>query len=150
MNSSPGAGVSAQTYRATELFKLAKPASPDLHLIRSEVGLHLLLPNGNRLFDLDTATFDLIEAARDASDTSKIRQLLNELGLGLARLVDDEPLTSPPLRALSLAVAQKCNLGCSYCYAQQGEFGGMAKNMPLSTVLSRSSCFLPTPRQASE
>ena len=34
---------------------------------------------------------------------------------------------SPPLHALSLAVAQKCNLGCTYCYASQGSFGGPAK-----------------------
>ena len=48
------------------------------------------------------------------------------------RFIDDTPLASPPLRALSLAVAQKCNLGCTYCYAQQGEFGGAAKNMALT------------------
>jgi uncharacterized protein len=29
---------------------------------------------------------------------------------------------------------KKCNLGCTYCYAQQGEFGGPAKNMPLETA----------------
>jgi uncharacterized protein len=32
----------------------------------------------------------------------------------------------PPLRSLSLNVAQVCNLGCSYCYAQQGSFGSKA------------------------
>ena len=31
--------------------------------------------------------------------------------------------------ALSLAVAERCNLGCTYCYAQQGDFGGSAKAM---------------------
>ena len=40
----------------------------------------------------------------------------------------------PPVHALSLAVAQKCNLGCTYCYAQQGAFGGEAKNMSLETA----------------
>ena len=39
------------------------------------------------------------------------------------------------MRALSLAIAQKCNLGCTYCYAQQGEFGGAAKNMELTEAL---------------
>ena len=37
---------------------------------------------------------------------------------------------SVPVKAVSLAVAQKCNLGCTYCYAQQGTFGGAAGNMP--------------------
>jgi len=39
-----------------------------------------------------------------------------------------------PVHALSLAVAQKCNLGCVYCYAQQGQFGGAPKDMPLATA----------------
>jgi uncharacterized protein len=34
-----------------------------------------------------------------------------------------------PVRSLSLAVAQKCNLACSYCYAQEGSFGSEPKNM---------------------
>lgn len=37
---------------------------------------------------------------------------------------------SVPIRAISLAIAQKCNLGCTYCYAQQGNFGGSPKDMP--------------------
>jgi uncharacterized protein len=34
------------------------------------------------------------------------------------------------VRALSLAVAERCNLGCTYCYADGGSFGGRPKNMP--------------------
>jgi len=99
------------------------------------VGFHLLLPNGNRLFDLDVQTFETLEAALAGSDAVPVQRLLNNLGLDMAPLVNDEPLKDPPVRALSLAVAQKCNLGCAYCYAQQGEFGGLAKSMPLSTAL---------------
>jgi uncharacterized protein len=40
------------------------------------------------------------------------------------------------VRALSLAVAQKCNLGCTYCYAQGGSFGGAATSMELDTALA--------------
>ncbi len=40
----------------------------------------------------------------------------------------------PPLRSLSLAVAQSCNLGCSYCYAQEGSFGGKASEMAWRTA----------------
>jgi uncharacterized protein len=32
-------------------------------------------------------------------------------------------------------VAQKCNLGCTYCYAQQGGFGSPAKDMDLATAV---------------
>ena len=60
--------------------------------------------------------------------------MLDRLGLGGPPQIDDQPLTEPPLHALSLAIAQKCNLGCTYCYAQQGEFGGTAKNMTRETA----------------
>lgn len=39
------------------------------------------------------------------------------------------------IRTLSLAVAQQCNLGCTYCYAQQGGFGGPARRMSTETAL---------------
>lgn len=50
----------------------------------------------------------------------------------------DEPVADRwdgKVRALSLAVAQHCNLGCTYCYAQQGSFGAPAKKMSLETAL---------------
>jgi len=50
--------------------------------------------------------------------------------------MDALPGASFPVHALSLAVAQTCNLGCSYCYAQEGDFGGAAKNMPESVALA--------------
>ena len=53
---------------------------------------------------------------------------------GGAPFIDDAPLTAPAIHALSLAIAQRCNLGSAYCYAQQGEFGGAAKNMPVETA----------------
>jgi len=64
----------------------------------------------------------------------EIADLLKQIGLAGAPLINDTPLPAPPIHALSLAVAQKCNLGCTYCYAQQGEFGGAAKNMPLEVA----------------
>ncbi len=42
----------------------------------------------------------------------------------------ESPLNSPhPLRSISLAITQACNMACSYCYAEQGPFGGQAKLM---------------------
>ena len=38
------------------------------------------------------------------------------------------------MRALSLAVAQQCNLGCTYCYAQEGTFGAKPRNMASETA----------------
>ncbi|HJQ36794.1 MAG TPA: radical SAM protein [Thermoanaerobaculia bacterium] len=99
--------------------------SADVHLFGER---HILIPNGNRIYELDDASFAALVAAPDAAT-------LAALGLDAPPFVDDAPLVDPPLRAISLAVAQKCNLGCTYCYAQQGDFGGAAKNMPLQTAI---------------
>jgi uncharacterized protein len=107
------------------------PRSPSAHL----AGNALFLPNGSRVFEIDDETFAALDALLDSGDEDAIGQRLRALGIDVPPLIDDVPVSSPPLRALSLAVAQKCNLGCTYCYAQQGEFGGAAKNMPLDVAL---------------
>ena len=39
------------------------------------------------------------------------------------------PATPPPIAALSLNVAQSCNLACTYCYADEGRFGRAPSKM---------------------
>ena len=119
----------------TELIAQSAPLSPDAHLVDSGERLHLLVPNGNRLYDVDAALYARIDRLRRAGDGAALAALLEELGVDAPRYVDDRPPHEPPVRALSLAVAQKCNLGCSYCYAQGGSFGGAAQSMALRTAL---------------
>jgi uncharacterized protein len=118
--------------RAGDLFRRSAPRTPHAHLLESEEGWHLLVPNGNRLFDVDARTYAALEQADDAA----LQLMLADLGAEAPPMVDDQAPERPPLRALSLAVAQKCNLGCTYCYAQQGDFGGAPKQMPLATALA--------------
>lgn len=108
------------------------PRSPSAHLAGGNI---LFLPNGSRVFDVDAETYAALDALLTSGDEAAIDERLRALGVDVPPLIDDVPVSSPPLRALSLAVAQKCNLGCTYCYAQQGDFGGAAKNMPLETAL---------------
>lgn len=103
------------------------PRSRAVHLFETDAGSHVFLPDGSRLFDADARVAGRISAALAADG---VDALLDELGLSGVPYIDDEPPADPPLHAISLAIAQKCNLGCSYCYAQQGEFGGPARNMP--------------------
>lgn len=111
------------------------PRSRHLHLVEAgggtSVGGHVFVADGSRLFDADAALFAELQAALPES---RIAELLDRVGLGGQPRIDDQPLMDPPLHALSLAIAQKCNLGCTYCYAQQGEFGGAAKNMTRETA----------------
>lgn len=120
----------------TELFELSAPRSAQAHLVDSGDGLHLLVPNGSRLYDIDAATYAQLDRLRRSGDEGQLRELLQRLGVDAPRYVDDAAPQEPPVRALSLAVAQKCNLGCTYCYAQGGSFGGPATSMELRTALA--------------
>ena len=116
---------------ARRYMRASAPRTPEAHLLDTELGHHIFVADGSRLFDADDALARRLHAALDAGT---VAEPLAELGLGGPPLIDDTPLAPPAVHALSLAVAQKCNLGCSYCYARQGEFGGPAKNMPLEVA----------------
>ena len=115
--------------------KASGPRLPAAHLLRTEAGRHLFVADGSRLFDIDAGLFAEFDTALTGHDANKVASLLAEAGLDGSPMIDDEPLEPPPVHALSLAVAQKCNLGCTYCYAEQGGFGGAPKNMPEATAL---------------
>ena len=102
------------------------PRSPAVHLLATDAGQHVFVADGSRLFDADARLAARLAAAIDGD---QLDALLDDIGVGGVPYIDDEPLTAPPVHAISLAIAQKCNLGCTYCYAQQGEFGGPARNM---------------------
>jgi len=115
------------------MFEASRPLTRHAHW--QALGDHgqLFVVNGSRLFDVDGDVIERLEAAARLGDAA-VESLLGQLGLLTAPMIDDNPLVSPALHALSLAVAQKCNLGCSYCYASQGGFGGPAKNMTWDTA----------------
>jgi uncharacterized protein len=116
---------------ARESITASRPRSPHAHLLLEDDGAHLFLPDGSRLYDIEPELVAEVEAALGAGT---VAALLDRLHLAERRYVDDEPFEPPAVHALSLAVAQTCNLACSYCYAQQGEFGGAARSMPLEVA----------------
>src|SRR5258708_30376670 len=121
---------------------ISSPRTPRIHLIESSLGGHLFVADGSRLFDADADLFAAYDAAIEEGGTEAIDELLRQAGLVGRPFIEDKPLPPPPLRALSLAIAQKCNLGCTYCYAQQGAFGGTAKNTPLPAQLTPAHCLV--------
>ena len=100
------------------------PRHTDLHLFETELGNHLLLVNGSRVFTISPEIAAALAARQDETES-----LLAQFGLAVPEYITDEPLTDVPIRSLSLAIAQKCNLGCTYCYAQEGGFGTKEKDM---------------------
>jgi len=115
---------------ARRVMRLSAPRSRDLHLFETRGQRHLFVVDGSQLFDADDVLSSRLEAAIAAGDAS----VLGSLGFGGPPRIDDTPLGPVPVHALSLAIAQKCNLGCSYCYAEQGQFGGPAQNMSRETA----------------
>ncbi len=112
-----------------------EPRNPHLHLLNVDGDPHLMLVNGSRLYGLDRELASRLRRLVDGPDPDRVLAELASLGLEAKPYIEDTPLERPPIRSLSLAVAQKCNLGCTYCYAQEGDFGSAEKNMPLQTAL---------------
>ena len=122
------ASMASSEAKAQSFMNAGVPRSTALHLFESDNGHHLFIANGSRLFDIEPELYAEFGAA---ISNGGVDELLTRIGADLPRFIDDQPITPLPIHALSLAVAQKCNLGCTYCYAQQGEFGGAAKNMTI-------------------
>ncbi len=114
------------------LFRDAAPRTPLFHLLEADGDVYVLIADGTRLYRVSADIAQRLAACAD--DDIAVRQCFQDLELDMPAYVDDHPPAPPPLRAISLAMAQTCNLGCTYCYAQQGDFGETAKSMPLATA----------------
>ena len=127
----------------------AQPFSAHAHLIKGAKNSQLFLPNGSRLVAIPAELEERIEALLKIQDEQAMQYELVALGLDAPPYITDEALQSPPLHAISLAIAQKCNMGCTYCYADQGDFGGPTRSMPLDTA-KKSIDMLFEPRKAGD
>lgn len=110
------------------------PRHRRLHMLPAGERSQLFVVEGSRLYDIDAqVAAQLGEAIASAPDN--VDSVLAQLGVEAWPTIDSPP-SAPPVKALSLAVAQKCNLACSYCYAEQGTFGEAPSNMPLETAVA--------------
>jgi uncharacterized protein len=103
------------------------------HVFETTHGIHVLVVDGSRIYSIDDET-----AAQLRQDPANVSHRLEQLGLfdpQTPYVTDDAP-RSMAVRSLSLAVAQKCNLACTYCYAQEGSFGVEPKNMEREAALA--------------
>lgn len=108
----------------------------DVFPFESEVGRHLLMVDGSRIYDVDDETFALAHA-----DPRRAAAFV-DAGSGAPPFIDHRPPSLPPLHALSLNVAQTCNLACGYCYADKGRFGGRASFMSEETAMAAVALLL--------
>jgi uncharacterized protein len=116
--------------KADALVRLSAPRGREAHLFESGGGSHIFLADRSRIYDLGPAAFARIKSARG---TDGLAAELAAFGLAAAApaIAHYAPVA---VRAISLAIAQTCNLGCVYCYARQGDFGAPPKSMSLEVA----------------
>ena len=112
--------------------KESKPISPDLHFVRNAKEIGLFIPNKSQFLTIEEEIYRKLKILVDTKQSDQLKTELISLGVDCTPAINDTPLSSPELHAISLAISQKCNMGCTYCYAEQGSFGGPTKNMPLA------------------
>jgi uncharacterized protein len=108
------------------------PRVPNAHLFDAGGRAMLLSVQHGRLYEIDDTLAQALDRAMAYGDTDRVGLFM--AGLGDDPGLNEEPPASVPVRALSLAVAQKCNLGCTYCYAQHGSFGGADSSMSIDVA----------------
>jgi uncharacterized protein len=130
----PAIGEPRTTRLSEALHADSRPRSRHAHWQPLDDGGQLLVVNGSQVYDVDREVIERLDAAAPFGDEA-VERVLEAIGVLAPPRIDDAPVAAPPLYALSLSVAQKCNLGCTYCYAAQGDFGGTPKDMPLPTAV---------------
>jgi uncharacterized protein len=110
-------------------FNPSAPRVPNAHLFDAGGQPMLLSVEQARVYGIDHALRDTLDHTMAYGDAERVGLFMAMAGLAEGPTIIEPPPTSVRTRALSLAVAQKCNLGCTYCYAQQGSFGGTDNNM---------------------
>jgi len=107
-------------------FMAAAPAP--WHLIPGAQPLVFLVA-GSRLFRVDRDFYSALKSRRFEAE----QELLE--AAGEAVLSPDFTSALPEPAAISLNIAQSCNLSCTYCYADEGRFHGKPQFMPVEVAL---------------
>jgi uncharacterized protein len=107
--------------------------SPMTHRFRSGAGEHLLVVPFSRVFDL---------SADDAATLDADPDMLGALAASCAEAAPGEAaldqIVEPNPQSISLNVSSSCNLGCAYCYAARGSFGG-TQSAPMTWPVARAA-----------
>ena len=82
------------------------------------------MSRAGRSISFPPGTPSTLDATLRLGDPGRAEMAALAFGIVTPAAREVEAPKSVPVKAVSLAVAQKCNLGCTYCYAQQGTFGG--------------------------
>jgi uncharacterized protein len=118
----------------------------ELKVFHSAFGQHVFVADGSRVYDLtaeEAATLQTSLARGQQRALEKAYPLLDDLGLfrpADRRRITLDVIEPPHITAISLNVAQACNMGCRYCYADEGRFGGRARVMAAEIARASVDC----------
>src|SRR5262245_15719065 len=107
----------------------AHPRVGSSHLVQAGRQHCLFAVDSGRIHAIGKTLYETLDRSMQCGDEARVRVLMAASGL-----IDELPAPAPipvnvPVRSISLAVAAKCNLGCTYCYAEQGSFARATNNM---------------------
>ena len=120
------------------LVAIGSPAAPPqpFHVIGGDDPL-LFVPATSAVYAIDPQLAEGLQAG--------CGDAIAEAG-GLVHRSPAKPVAAhPEPLAISLNIVQACNLSCTYCYADEGRFGGGGGRMPLPVALSAIDRLLAAP-----
>lgn len=107
-----------------------------VHLFESGSQTFILIVDGSRIYEIPNSLSGEFSRSIDERNEAELARLLHTHRLESSPWISIDAPESFPTHAISLAVAQRCNLGCTYCYAQEGGFGGPNRNMSVDVTLN--------------
>jgi len=113
-----------------------------MQLIKSAGTCAVFVPDHGFVFEADGAIAEMLERWIEFGDIQRVHHFLYAKGVHIDRAALEPCPETIKVRTISLAVAQKCNLGCTYCYARNDRRHVKAKNMSLDSARKIIDWFL--------
>ncbi len=131
-------------FKMKDKFFLLDVNSGIIHVIDELIDRVLDIYNGTNR----DAVHSALDATEDAAELDEIMDELDELikeeilfapmSAEFKLVVDEKPI----VKALCLNIAHDCNLACKYCFASQGDYGGVKRELMSFDVAKRAVDFL--------
>ncbi|WP_127163213.1 thioether cross-link-forming SCIFF peptide maturase [Veillonella sp. VA141] len=131
-------------FKMKDKFFLLDVNSGIIHVIDELIDRVLDIYNGTNR----EAVHSALDAMEDAAELDEIMDELDELikeemlfapmSAEFKLVVDEKPI----VKALCLNIAHDCNLACKYCFASQGDYGGVKRELMSFDVAKRAVDFL--------
>ena len=131
-------------FKMKDKFFLLDVNSGIIHVIDELIDRVLDIYNGTNR----DAVHSALDATEDAVELDEIMDELDELikeemlfapmSAEFKLVVDEKPI----VKALCLNIAHDCNLACKYCFASQGDYGGVKRELMSFDVAKRAVDFL--------